>query len=283
LSELKRLVPAALEKSNSAKLEKAEILQMTVEHLKMVGGGKNAYVNGSSGPDPYEAHRIAVDYHLVGFKECAAEVARYLTVDAGLEIPEQARIRLVSHLQMFASQKECYAAGSKSYHSQHAAAAVQAAVPATVDSKFSTPSTAAGAQSNWQSAAAAAAATQHQAHPYSSPAYTPNCYPSAVPATTTEQEKMEPYFGQYYNNTTAAAAAAAAASSAGPAAASNGNVPTTPTSAPSASTPYFSPFTAVTSSTLTSSSPYQTPSAYPTAKGQQQPPYRPWGAEMASC
>ena len=34
LSELKRLVPQALEKSGSAKLEKAEILQMTVEHLK---------------------------------------------------------------------------------------------------------------------------------------------------------------------------------------------------------------------------------------------------------
>merc|ERR1712141_143785 len=34
LSELKRLVPQALEKSGSAKLEKAEILQMTVDHLK---------------------------------------------------------------------------------------------------------------------------------------------------------------------------------------------------------------------------------------------------------
>ena len=74
LTELKRLVPAALEKSNSAKLEKAEILQMTVEHLKMVGGGNGA--GGRQYSDPYEAHRIAVDYHLIGFKECAAEVAR---------------------------------------------------------------------------------------------------------------------------------------------------------------------------------------------------------------
>ena len=80
LSELKRLVPAALEKSNSAKLEKAEILQMTVEHLKMVGGGGNGGSGAAGGrqygSDPYEAHRIAVDYHLIGFKECAAEVAR---------------------------------------------------------------------------------------------------------------------------------------------------------------------------------------------------------------
>lgn len=34
LSELKRLVPTAFEKQGSAKLEKAEILQMTVDHLK---------------------------------------------------------------------------------------------------------------------------------------------------------------------------------------------------------------------------------------------------------
>jgi len=34
LSELKRLVPSAYEKQGSAKLEKAEILQLTVEHLK---------------------------------------------------------------------------------------------------------------------------------------------------------------------------------------------------------------------------------------------------------
>lgn len=36
LSELKRLVPSAFEKQGSAKLEKAEILQMTVDHLKML-------------------------------------------------------------------------------------------------------------------------------------------------------------------------------------------------------------------------------------------------------
>lgn len=36
LSELRRLVPTAFEKQGSAKLEKAEILQMTVDHLKML-------------------------------------------------------------------------------------------------------------------------------------------------------------------------------------------------------------------------------------------------------
>lgn len=36
LTELKRLVPSAYEKQGSTKLEKAEILQMTVDHLKMI-------------------------------------------------------------------------------------------------------------------------------------------------------------------------------------------------------------------------------------------------------
>ncbi|KAE9542825.1 hypothetical protein AGLY_002736 [Aphis glycines] len=36
LSELRRLVPTAYEKQGSAKLEKAEILQLTVDHLKMI-------------------------------------------------------------------------------------------------------------------------------------------------------------------------------------------------------------------------------------------------------
>lgn len=42
LSELRRLVPTAYEKQGSAKLEKAEILQLTVDHLKLINAkGKN--------------------------------------------------------------------------------------------------------------------------------------------------------------------------------------------------------------------------------------------------
>lgn len=45
LSELRRLVPTAYEKQGSAKLEKAEILQMTVDHLKMLQSkGKHCYL-----------------------------------------------------------------------------------------------------------------------------------------------------------------------------------------------------------------------------------------------
>lgn len=48
LSELRRLVPSAYEKQGSAKLEKAEILQLTVDHLKMIhakGKSKWHYTN----------------------------------------------------------------------------------------------------------------------------------------------------------------------------------------------------------------------------------------------
>ena len=45
LSELRRLVPSAFEKQGSAKLEKAEILQLTVDHLKMLHAkGKNYFI-----------------------------------------------------------------------------------------------------------------------------------------------------------------------------------------------------------------------------------------------
>ena len=68
LTELKRLVPQALEKSGSAKLEKAEILQMTVDHLKNLNANNMGY----------DQSRVARDYHTMGFRECATEVSRYV-------------------------------------------------------------------------------------------------------------------------------------------------------------------------------------------------------------
>ncbi|XP_050347251.1 hairy/enhancer-of-split related with YRPW motif protein [Nymphalis io] len=99
LTELKRLVPAACEKQGSAKLEKAEILQLTVDHLKMLHAkGLDTYA--------YDPQRYAMDYHSIGFRECAAEVARYLVSCEGLDIQDPLRLRLMSHLQCFAAQRE---------------------------------------------------------------------------------------------------------------------------------------------------------------------------------
>lgn len=51
LTELRRLVPTAYEKQGSAKLEKAEILQLTVDHLKMIHAkGKSIVVIGRTSP-----------------------------------------------------------------------------------------------------------------------------------------------------------------------------------------------------------------------------------------
>ncbi|XP_058983840.1 hairy/enhancer-of-split related with YRPW motif protein-like [Musca domestica] len=99
LCELKRLVPSAYEKQGSSKLEKAEILQLTVEHLK------NLQAKGTDALG-YDPQRFAMDYHIIGFRECAAEVARYLVTIEGMDIQDPLRLRLMSHLQYFVQQRE---------------------------------------------------------------------------------------------------------------------------------------------------------------------------------
>ncbi|XP_056901278.1 hairy/enhancer-of-split related with YRPW motif protein 1-like [Takifugu flavidus] len=100
LSELRRLVPSAFEKQGSAKLEKAEILQMTVDHLKML--------HATCGKGYFEAHALAKDYRSLGFRECLAETARYLSMVEGRESADPLRMRLVSHLSSYASQREVH-------------------------------------------------------------------------------------------------------------------------------------------------------------------------------
>lgn len=100
LSELRRLVPSAFEKQGSAKLEKAEILQMTVDHLKML--------HAAGGKGYFDAHALALDYRGLGFRECLAETARYLSIIEGLDSTDPLRIRLVSHLNSYATQREAH-------------------------------------------------------------------------------------------------------------------------------------------------------------------------------
>ncbi|XP_055979695.1 hairy/enhancer-of-split related with YRPW motif-like protein [Sorex fumeus] len=99
LSELRRLVPTAFEKQGSSKLEKAEVLQMTVDHLKML--------HATGGAGFFNARALAVDFRSIGFRECLTEVIRYLGV---LEGPssraDPVRIRLLSHLNSYAAEME---------------------------------------------------------------------------------------------------------------------------------------------------------------------------------
>ncbi|XP_075056758.1 hairy/enhancer-of-split related with YRPW motif protein 2 isoform X2 [Mixophyes fleayi] len=109
LSELRRLVPTAFEKQGSAKLEKAEILQMTVDHLKMLQA-TGGY---------FDAHALAMDFMSIGFRECLTEVARYLSSVEGLDTSDPLRVRLVSHLSTYASQREAIAMTSSMSQHQH--------------------------------------------------------------------------------------------------------------------------------------------------------------------
>ncbi|MED6277427.1 hypothetical protein CHARACLAT_013410 [Characodon lateralis] len=95
LSELRRLVPSAFEKQGSSKLEKAEILQMTVDHLKLL--------HAMGGKGYFDARALAVDYRTLGFRECVGEVVRYLSSLEG-ESPDPLGARLVSHLSHCASE-----------------------------------------------------------------------------------------------------------------------------------------------------------------------------------
>ncbi|GAV03384.1 hypothetical protein RvY_13813 [Ramazzottius varieornatus] len=99
LAELRRLVPAAFEKQGSTKLEKAEILQLTVDYLKK---GVNYASN--------------IDAQTMGFQECAAEVGRFLTQEEGLSSQDPMRSRLMAHLQCYSVQSQTLK-HSNSWHS----------------------------------------------------------------------------------------------------------------------------------------------------------------------
>ncbi|XP_028914276.1 hairy/enhancer-of-split related with YRPW motif protein 2 isoform X2 [Ornithorhynchus anatinus] len=132
LSELRRLVPTAFEKQGSAKLEKAEILQMTVDHLKML--------QATGGKGYFDAHALAMDFMSIGFRECLTEVARYLSSVEGLDGADPLRMRLVSHLSTCASQREAAAMTSPlgphphphPFHPHHWAAAAFHPLPAAL-------------------------------------------------------------------------------------------------------------------------------------------------------
>ncbi|XP_038839907.1 hairy/enhancer-of-split related with YRPW motif-like protein, partial [Salvelinus namaycush] len=80
-----------------SKLEKAEILQMTVDHLKLL--------HAMGGKGYFEARVLAVDYRTLGFRECVGELVRYLSsLEGGVDSPDPIGARLVSHLSHCASQ-----------------------------------------------------------------------------------------------------------------------------------------------------------------------------------
>ena len=82
---------------------------MTVEHLKMLHQGKLEGKRGAPGDVQFPESQC-FDYRSLGFRECAAEVARYLTSVEGLDLRDPLRIRLMQHLQAYFAQREALAA-----------------------------------------------------------------------------------------------------------------------------------------------------------------------------
>ncbi|KAL8568448.1 hypothetical protein ACOMHN_064331 [Nucella lapillus] len=56
-----------------------------------------------------DPHTVAMDYRYVGFRECAAEVARYLVAVEGMDLQDPLRMRMLSHLQCYSAQREAAA------------------------------------------------------------------------------------------------------------------------------------------------------------------------------
>ncbi|XP_004462559.1 transcription factor HES-4 [Dasypus novemcinctus] len=90
LAQLKTLILDALRKESSrhSKLEKADILEMTVRHLQSL---RRVQVTAALNADP-----AVLGKYRAGFNECLAEVNRFL---AGCEgVPADVRSRLLGHL-----------------------------------------------------------------------------------------------------------------------------------------------------------------------------------------
>ena len=73
----------------------------------------SAYVPGLNGYN-LDTAALAVDYRSVGFRECVAEVARYMVTVEGMDIQDPLRLRLLSHLQCYSAQREAAAKASLS-------------------------------------------------------------------------------------------------------------------------------------------------------------------------
>ncbi|KFO86687.1 Hairy/enhancer-of-split related with YRPW motif-like, partial [Buceros rhinoceros silvestris] len=86
---------AAPNMQGSSKLEKAEILQMTVDHLKML--------HATGGAGFLDARALAVDYRI---RECLTEVVRYLGILEGQNATDPIRLRLLSHLNNYVAEME---------------------------------------------------------------------------------------------------------------------------------------------------------------------------------
>uniref|UniRef100_A0A1A8HW76 Hairy and enhancer of split 4 n=2 Tax=Nothobranchius TaxID=28779 RepID=A0A1A8HW76_NOTKU len=96
LAQLKTLILDALKKNSSrhSKLEKADILEMTVKHLRNV---QRLQMSAAVNTDP-----IILAKYRAGFSECVGEVTRFLSTCEGVN--GEVRTRLLGHLAACVTQ-----------------------------------------------------------------------------------------------------------------------------------------------------------------------------------
>ncbi|XP_041814575.1 hairy/enhancer-of-split related with YRPW motif protein 2 [Chelmon rostratus] len=279
LLELRRLVPTAFEKQGSAKLEKAEILQMTVDHLKLL--------QATGGKGYFDAHALALDFLSLGFRECVTEVSRYLSAVEGLDSGDPLRSRLLSHLTSCASQRDAAALALTSHSPHHH----QQPQPHPSPHPFH--------PHHWAAAAAAiAAAAAFRPLPYglSRLSVSPEAGGGGAPQRLAElsQRSVASSFSSYADSTTSSCPSSSSSSSSsltlpcGPAPLSgsllsfsasfpialHGGFPIVPPSSFISTTATASPPISSVSSSSSSSS--QTPHS------SSSKPYRPWGTEVGA-
>lgn len=97
LADLSRLIPAVYLKKGRGRIEKTEIIEMAIKHLR--------HLQAHSCKDPTTcevAQRVDADHQLqyrLGFQECLSETARFLVDLDGACAGDDTCLRLVAHLQ----------------------------------------------------------------------------------------------------------------------------------------------------------------------------------------
>ncbi|ESP03875.1 hypothetical protein LOTGIDRAFT_97309, partial [Lottia gigantea] len=89
LMELSQAVPSVFAKQSSGKLEKAEILEMTVEYLRTIQRTESGSKHDTNFCQNYE----------LGYNECMREVVHYMTDIEGLGLNDSRCVRILSYLQ----------------------------------------------------------------------------------------------------------------------------------------------------------------------------------------
>ncbi|GAB6027622.1 hypothetical protein CHUAL_001862 [Chamberlinius hualienensis] len=97
LAELSQSVPAAFTKQTAGKLEKAEILEMTVEYLRAINS-LNFGIDGEFLPPAVSVAELQRHF-TIGYSECLREVLRYVTEVEGFQLGDLRCTRMIGYLQ----------------------------------------------------------------------------------------------------------------------------------------------------------------------------------------